>query len=79
MPRAKAMQIYNAFPATAEVRFISPQSFLNTTKSVTQTSRTIIIGFTYKGGNDTTAKGTNHRTYKCKKGSNLRTREKSTM
>ena len=25
-------------------------------KSVTQTSRTIIIGFTYKGGNDTTAK-----------------------
>ena len=78
MPRAKAMQIYNAFPATAEVRFISPQSFLNTTKSVTQTSRTIIIGFTYKGGNDTTAKVPSMDPINVK-GSNLRTREKSTI
>ena len=78
MPRAKAMQIYKARPITWDVRFTSPQFFLKTTNKVTATSNTIIMGLTYNGGNDTTANVPSIEPIKVK-GSNLRTRLKSTM
>ena len=72
------MQIYNVRPITLEVRFTSPQFFLNTTNNVTATSNTMIIGLTYSVGSDTTAIVPSIEPINVK-GNNLRTKPKSTI